>query len=326
MNATSLKSSSRLKRSTPLSQEPEWIRQGTFLGNRFHYRHKNPLIHNSLNLSVLSVILAGMLGLCYSGLSLPAFIFLPLGSFGFGLAYFALAILTIHEASHNMFLVFKDAKKSRIWNRRMGQFFCLSFGIDYVNHWEIGHKIHHLHPVEEFDPQNCPNTIYTGRSLWLYCLKVLLVPGYVLVCRRHDDCSAVQSYARNWKLFCNMAVSWSLTIVLLTIYFNWTVALAAVLGTGVLSVLNQFKIAMEHSGDIARRGNPVLRSVSSFFPLRSILMPLNISIHFEHHLNDAVPWYDLLKYHQEFKAIVPPEIQPEIFHYNGQVWQQIVSR
>ena len=325
MNTASLKSSPLLKRSTPLHWEPEWLRQGIFLGHRFHYRHKNPFIHNSLNLSVLALISAGMLGLCFLGLRLPAVLFLPLGSLGFGLAYFTLAILTIHEASHNMFFVFKDLKTAKTWNRRVGWFFCFPFGIDYANHWEIGHKIHHLHPVEDFDPQNCPNTIYTGQALWLYCLKALLIPGYVMIYRRHDDCTAVQSYARNWKLVCNLLLSWILGIGLLTIVFNWTVALAAVLGTGVLSVLNQFKIAMEHSGEIAQRENPLLRSVSSFFPLRNLLMPLNISIHFEHHLNDAVPWYDLPKYHRELKAIVPAERHSEFFRFNGQVWQQIVA-
>lgn len=114
MNATSLKSNPLLKRSTPLSQEPEWIRQGIFIGNRFHYRHKNPLVHNSLNLSAIALILGELLAICCLGSSLPALLFLPLGSFGFGLAYFAFTILTIHEASHNMFLVFKDAKKTKI--------------------------------------------------------------------------------------------------------------------------------------------------------------------------------------------------------------------
>ena len=189
----------------------------------------------------------------------------------------------------------------------------------------MGHQIHHLHPVEEVDPQNCSNTIYTGRSLWLYCLKVLLIPGYILVYRRHDDCPAVQSYARNWRLFCRMLVSWTLNIGLLTFYCNETVALAAVMGTAVLSILNQFKIAMEHSGEIAQRENPLLRSVSSFFPLRHLLMPFNISIHFEHHLNDKVPWYDLPKYHRALTAIVPPEMYSQVFRFNWRVWRQVAS-
>ena len=75
MYDTSLKSGSLLKRSTPLRQQPEWLRQGILLGNRFHYRQKNPLVHNSLNLSIAILLLAVMLGICSLGMKLPAFLF-----------------------------------------------------------------------------------------------------------------------------------------------------------------------------------------------------------------------------------------------------------
>lgn len=54
-------------------------------------------------------------------------------------------------------------------------------------------------------------------------------------------------------------------------------------------------------------------------------MPLNISLHFEHHLNYCVPWYDLMKYHQQLQVIVPDEFYTDVFKFNGEVWQQINS-
>ncbi len=41
-------------------KQAQWIEQGIRLGNRFHYRKKNPWRHNALNLSILSTLLVGI--------------------------------------------------------------------------------------------------------------------------------------------------------------------------------------------------------------------------------------------------------------------------
>ncbi|MGK7904057.1 MAG: hypothetical protein AB4352_22135 [Hormoscilla sp.] len=38
---------------TSIRKQPQWIQDSFFLGNDFHYRKKNCLPHNALNLSVL---------------------------------------------------------------------------------------------------------------------------------------------------------------------------------------------------------------------------------------------------------------------------------
>jgi fatty acid desaturase len=73
----------------------------------------------------------------------------------------------------------------------------------------------------------------------------------------------------------------------------------------VLSALNQLKGALEHGGTIGHDPNPLLRSRSTLLPLRWLLMPFNISLHFEHHLNATVPWYSLPMYHRTVRALVP---------------------
>jgi len=311
---------------TSIRKQPQWIQDSFFLGLDYHYRKKNCLAHNALNLSVLGLILGAIGACCGLGTMVPPILYIPVGSLGFGVCFFMLFILVVHEACHDMFMLSKDLKQARTWNRIWGWMVCLPFGVDYINHWEIGHELHHLYLTEPKDPQNCPETMYTGLPLWQHVAKALLLPGYVHIYRRHDDCPGTHPYARSWQLFASMVVIWTTIVSLATIYLGWPVAVAAFLGAEVLSVLTQFKIAMEHAGEIAGRENPFLRSVSSFFPLRQLLMPLNISVHFEHHLNCYVPWYDLMKYHRQLEKIVPPEVQKQIFRYNRDVWQQIQSR
>ena len=311
------------KRISPRTQ-PQWIRQGKKIGNSFHYRQKKTVVHNSLNIVMLTLILAFVGELLYWGTVLTPWLYIPLGAAGFGLAYFMLFVLVVHEASHNMFILLKNLKQARNWNRFFGWLVCIPFGIEYIKHWEIGHKIHHSYPVEANDPQNCPETIYTGNKLFRYLAKVLLIPGYAIL-RIDYSCPAEKEYGSNWWLTLGSVLVWSCSLSLETILLNWQVAIASFLGIQILVVLNTVKITIEHGGAVGRRENFLLRSCSSFFPLRNILMPFNISLHFEHHLNYCVPWYDLVDYHRQVTEIVPPELEADIFKFNGEVWQQINS-
>jgi fatty acid desaturase len=314
-----------LERRTSLRSQLEWIQQGIKLGNTFHYRQKKTVIHNSLNIVVLLFILTEIGVLFYLGTILSPWLYIPLAAVGFGWSYFMLFILVVHEASHNMFILLKNLRQAKVWNRFFGWIVCIPFGIEYIKHWEIGHQIHHCHPVEPHDPQNCPETIYTGKKLVKYLTKVLLIPGYAIL-RIDYSCPAEQEYGSNWWLTISSAFIWILSMSLETIYLSWQVAVAAFLGIQVLVVFNTLKITIEHGGEIGRRANFWLRSRSSFFPLRRLLMPFNISLHFEHHLNYCVPWYDLINYHRQLKKIVPMEFQGDIFKFNSQVWEQINSQ
>ena len=73
-----------------------------------------------------------------------------------------------------------------------------------------------------------------------------------------------------------------------------------------------------------QRTAPLLRSRTSLFPLRRVLMPFNISMHFEHHLNPGVPWYELPRYHAALRGIIPRPLQPAIF--NTQLREQLAGR
>ena len=49
-----------------------------------------------------------------------------------GLLFFALLILVNHEASHGMFLVARDGRRARRWNRIFGWATSLPFGMHFV--------------------------------------------------------------------------------------------------------------------------------------------------------------------------------------------------
>jgi fatty acid desaturase len=85
------------------------------------------------------------------------------------------------------------------------------------------------------------------------------------------------------------------------------------LGAQVTAVLQQIKIAMEHGGAIASHPSIHLRSRTSHFPLRRLVMPFNISLHFEHHLNASVPWYELARYERAIAGLVPAEIRSAVY-------------
>ena len=88
--------------------------------------------------------------------------------------------------------------------------------------------------------------------------------------------------------------------------------------------MNQVKGSLEHGGELANEPNRHFRSRTSLFPLRWLVMPLNISLHFEHHLNYCVPWYLLPAYQHALREIVPPEVAAELF--NTRVWDQLMGR
>jgi fatty acid desaturase len=119
-------------------------------------------------------------------------------------------------------------------------------------------------------------------------------------------------------------VFWASAAVAGTVFISWTVAPALLLGLQTLGALNQLKGSMEHGGEIGREPNRNLRSRTSFFPFRWLIMPFNISLHFEHHLNYCVPWYDLVRYHRAMRAVMPSPVAAEIVGHS--VWGQLMGR
>lgn len=301
-----------------------WVPAAIKAGNQFHYRKKTPWRHNLLNLSLFGSILLAAAGTLSLSTALPAAVYLPVASLVFGLLIFASFILVVHESSHHMFVIARDERLSHKLNHLMGWLVCLPFGVDYQHHWQIGHVTHHIDPLEAHDPQNCTNTVLTGdavrKALWRDA-----IPGYAHIFRKYDDCPGPKEYpARAW-VFGGQVVFWLGLVWSSLTFLNWTALVAVLFGVQITLMLNRVKIAMEHGGPMLLRENQFLQSASSFFPLRHLVMPLNISLHFEHHLHFFIPWYDLNRYHQVLVDIIPAHDQEKVFRYRGQVLDTITS-
>lgn len=304
--------------------QPGWIEAGIAVGNRFHCRTKIPLIHNCLNLSLLFLILTGVGVVAYGSTLLSPWIYIPLASLALGFLFLNLFILVIHEASHNLFLLNKSWKKQTRWNELFGGSVSILFSTNFREHWEIGHLIHHLHPIESVDRQICNPR--TGRELLHQILGFLLKPGFIFVSAVRGggteyDCPAAKKYPIFWSGMVVGLVFWVLVIWLSIHFLSWAFPVALFFSFRVLAILTVLKSALEHGGEIGHQENPYLRQKSSVFPLRYLLLPLNICYHFEHHLNYWVPWYDLGKYHRELVKIIPADLQP--YFFNRKIWKQI---
>ncbi|MFM7204344.1 MAG: fatty acid desaturase [Myxococcota bacterium] len=297
-------------------KQAAWLTEGIVLGNQFHYRKKIPWKHNLLNLSMLTLMLMSVLALVNTSRWLHPAVYVPLVSLGLGVVFFGLIILVVHEASHQMFIITQERQAAARWNRVAGWMVALPFAIHYGKHWEEGHQLHHLHPVEPLDPQT--RNLFTGREFVRIFLLSLLIPGYVFLWNPNR-----QYREARWITPVNLLL-WTAIVALTVQFLPWWSTLAYLGGIQTLGALNQLKGSLEHGGEVALHPNRNLRSRTSFFPLRWLIMPLNISLHFEHHLNYCVPWYELMNYHQALRPRVPIRLQSLIF--NEHVLDQVLGK
>lgn len=297
-------------------QQAKWIEQGIRLGNQFHYRKKNPWRHNALNLTLFITLIVAIVFISALGKQTATWLYIPIAATFLGILFFALIILVVHEASHGMFVIAESRDRAKKWNRFFGWLVSIPFGINYLRHWEEGHHTHHIHPVEPGDPQTA--NLWTGNRFVREFILMLVVPGYVFLwnpSRKYDS--------QRWVGLVNL-VFWLVVLTGLWQIGAWRSSIAIIFAFGVLGALNQAKGSLEHGGAISQEENRNLRSRTSLFPLRHLFMPLNISLHFEHHLNYCVPWYDLGKYHRAIKAQTPEALQPYLF--NTHVVDQLMGR
>jgi fatty acid desaturase len=292
-------------------------------GREYNLKNNQWFTHNLFNLLVFSIIITLMLLLAWWINQLHIGFSLLIGIPTYAILFFALYILVVHEASHQMFLITTNKKSTLLLNRLFAYpISALSFQ-DFYHSWERGHYLHHQKPIEQDDPQNCPKFCSHGRELWRECLKTLFKFGYAFT--KQSSCIHSNKKAIILGLVQGLAV-WSLLAYSLINLGYIKVFLAMILSSNLTMVLNLIKVSMEHGGVTKERSDFITRSKSSTFTGRWLLMPLNISLHFEHHLNPSIPWYRLGSYHRKLVATLPVEAQKIIFN-NGskETWSQITT-
>lgn len=288
----------------PVRRRPDWLLEGVKLGRQFAAHRQNPLLHNSINLAHLFGLCAVALLVLGVARRVDPWVYLPVAAATLGWVYFALLVLVVHESSHNMFVLSTERSTRLRWNRLFGSLCCVPFGINYERHWQVGHITHHRHPMEAKDPQRY-NT-RTGRAFWLLFLGMLFVPGLALVERFLSKTNRQRGVSSgNTMLW--FFLFWIGAGLVLWRFWSPLACIAALWGLQVLSALNQVKGALEHGGAIGRAEDPLCRSRTTLLPLRFMVMPFNISLHFAHHLNYGVPWYLLGRYHRVLTPTLPAE-------------------
>ncbi|RLB53428.1 MAG: hypothetical protein DRJ42_12045 [Deltaproteobacteria bacterium] len=297
------------------SGRPPWIREAILAGQQYHARTKTPWRHNAINLFALTVLIALGSAVAWAGTIVTPVVYIPLAAFAFGNLYFAAVILVIHEASHEMFVIGQNKKLRHFINHLAGWTVAVFIATNYTVHWEVGHLEHHVRPLEPSDPQG--HNIFTGRRLLLRVLGCLFVPGYLFlertVLRKKDREGKSGSTGAAIVAF---VIAWGAALTVLTLFVGWPVAVAAFLGVQVLVAFNHAKGSLEHGGAIGHEAEFYLRSRTNFFFGRRMLMPFNITMHFEHHLNGSVPWYDLVRYHRDLRPIVPAHVQEGVWNHH----------
>jgi len=300
-----------------------WIKRAILAGQRYHYRTKKPWLHNAINLASLAAMLGAIGALTWTGTWARPALYVPLAALGYGVLYFGLFILVVHEASHWMFVVSEDRERHKKLNRAFGWTVAVVFATHYGKHWEHGHLEHHVRPLEEADPQRY--NILLGKPLLVRVLCNLFVPGFLFLERTIFRTKRAGGKSTSTKgVILAFVGIWGTILTLAGVFLGWPVALALFLGIHVLAAWNQVKGGLEHGGDLGFEGDPFVRSRTTLFPLRHLLMPFNITLHFEHHLNFCVPWYDLGRYHRDLRDIVPAEVWAEVV--NSRPLKQLSGR
>jgi len=292
----------------------QWVYDAIQAGSQYHFKTKTPWVHNAINVGAYAGLLAGIVGTVIAGQHLHWGVYLPVAAIVFGLLYFGLFILVVHEASHNMFVISRDKARARWWNRAFGWSVSVLFGVHYDTHWAVGHLEHHVRPLEESDPQRF--SLPVGDEFKSSALKYLLIPGFLFYDRTVGRKRKKGGKAGSTKsAIIAFVVIWATLLPLTGILLGWPIPVAMFWGVHVVAAWNLAKGGMEHGGAIGQEPDPMFRSRTTLFPGRPVLMPFNITLHFEHHLNFTVPWYDLVRYHRDLEQIVPEE-----------VWRHIVNR
>ncbi len=216
----------------------------------------------------------------------------------YGLLFFSFFILVVHEGSHLMFLVTKNIKVKKYLNRGFSYpIAALSFQ-DYVEDWELGHLEHHRNPIKgdkRPDPQNCPDFIHDKSELRQEIIKIFTKPGYAFF--KQNSCVKMNRKFLVKRVLLGIA-AWGVLLAINAVFFKWWLIIPQVFSANITMSLNLIKVTMEHGGDSLTQERIYLRSKSSRFFGDGVLMPMNIALHFEHHLNMHVPWYRLKKFYQ----------------------------
>ena len=296
-----------------MTEKPLWTKATIKAGNEFHIRHQPIIRHNVINILAMMMLWL-TISLTLMASTIVHWMWYPVLGILLGSAFFGHFVLIIHEASHNMLVLHRDANTRKKLNHGIGRLASIPFFTEYDRHWKDGHVVHHLQPCESNDPQN-PDPLY-GNRLLKKVVQVWIVPlGFMLV-------NPSTQYDRKFR-----RMSLGLCCLLPLLFAIYTIhpmsLIVLYIGFNTLGTLNLCKIAQEHGSGLAHEPYPILRSRTYFYPLQWLFSPFNIHYHYEHHANFNVPWYLLPQYHHSVRKLIPEDLRSYYIH--REYWAQLMG-
>ena len=91
----------------------DWLREGARAGARYHYRHKAPWRHNAIGIVVLAAVAISIAALLELARVVDTWAYVPLAGVSFGLLYYTLLGIPVHEASHGMMFLSRDPARRK---------------------------------------------------------------------------------------------------------------------------------------------------------------------------------------------------------------------
>lgn len=303
--------------------QPTWIQALIPLGEEFTYKRQNPYWHNTVNIVIFLITWLAVWNIWAIQGWFPFWFYIPLGTFAIGYVFYSQLILVGHEAAHGMFVISRDPRRARKWNKFFGWLVTIPFGINFSEHWGKSHILHHNFPMEETDSENCH--LRTGRELLKRIFLLLCIPGLVQIRGMltgkgsEFDCATVGTgkWKIQWLGILALVLFWTAFIFYFIYFTPWNLGVIVAVtafSIQIMAVLNVCRQALEHGGPIGHDRNRLLRSRTTLSPLRYLFAPWNLNYHFEHHLNQKVPWYYLGKYSRKLKNRIPREMYPYLYN------------
>ncbi len=218
--------------------------------------------------------------------------------------YFYLTV-TVHEGTHNLIFFSKVKKISNLLARSM-YLLPILVGYPAFNIYKKDHFNHHIYVSEKEDPQN---------SSHLNFRKVLLFYSTA-----RSSFSFKKIFEGTNLLIFILFLLLKLLHLYLLYYFGGLLGLfiGFIIPFFIAALFNGIRISFRHY-NLYPNPKP-LRSRSYTFLGSSIVAPLGLRFHFEHHLYPGIPSYRLYKVYNFVEKNCPKELVKKV-HYKRFIWK-----
>lgn len=319
------------------NHKPDWIKDVINISREYHVKKQNILKHNLINILSLSLLLFCSVLVIDLSFQANSVIEIIVEGVCLGALWFGLIILVVHESSHSMFWLSNNANRHEALNLFFGRLFSyIAEGDFFDTGWKHNHNLHHAHENETDDPQNYN---ITTKSLFIKRILYSLIPGSIFILQAHRKRNLFNIDEGNPYYHSKISKNELIAKILFLCFWsslgiiNWIMTnnisyfFVVLIAWHYLFIINEIKGTLEHGGQHGIEFYREFRSKTTLLLLRPVILPFNISIHFEHHINMRIPWYLLNKFRKEIATVIPDEFKSKIYNHGiKDIFAQISER